>query len=232
MERKTGMIILVAVGLIGTTTWLSANHFGRKLCTRKDYSCIKVKRGDTWNTLFPDDRDQNIVKRANRTNARLHAGMKIAVPLNLHRIDLMDISPFPTRIDPPGQKLIIINMQHEAFAAYDEYGFLQHWGPISGGKGWCPDVRRACNTPRGTFKIYTKQGPGCFSTKYPIPNGGSPMPYCMFFKGGYAMHGGVLPGHHASHGCVRLFTEDAQWLNKNFVSTGRSNGTRVIIRSW
>lgn len=44
------------------------------------------------------------------------------------------------------------------------------------------------------------------------------MPYCMFFQGGFAIHGSSdLPGHHASHGCVRVLVKDAQWLNEEFV---------------
>ena len=52
------------------------------------------------------------------------------------------------------------------------------------------------------------------------------MPYCMFFKGGFAMHGSSgVPGYNASHGCVRLFVDDAQWLNQDFADIG----TQVII---
>ncbi len=47
------------------------------------------------------------------------------------------------------------------------------------------------------------------------------MPYCMHFSGGYALHGSpTVPGYNASHGCVRLFTEDAKWLNQHFVDIG------------
>jgi lipoprotein-anchoring transpeptidase ErfK/SrfK len=46
-----------------------------------------------------------------------------------------------------------------------------------------------------------------------------------FFKG-FAMHGSVLPGKNASHGCVRMFTSDAAWLNKSFVKIG----TPVTVR--
>jgi hypothetical protein len=48
----------------------------------------------------------------------------------------------------------------------------------------------------------------------------------MFFKGGFAMHGSRgVPGYNASHGCVRMFVDDAQWLNKDFADVG----TQVII---
>ena len=47
------------------------------------------------------------------------------------------------------------------------------------------------------------------------------MPYCMFFHGGYALHGSnFVPDYNASHGCVRMSPDDAQWLNEDFVQEG------------
>ena len=61
------------------------------------------------------------------------------------------------------------------------------------------------------------------------------MPYCMFFHKGFALHGSDdIPGYRASHGCVRMFTRDAKWLNEEFVeiSSERNNflGTKVVVR--
>jgi lipoprotein-anchoring transpeptidase ErfK/SrfK len=39
---------------------------------------------------------------------------------------------------------------------------------------------------------------------------GAKMPYFLRFQGGYGMHAGHLPGHRASHGCVRLPMEMAE----------------------
>jgi lipoprotein-anchoring transpeptidase ErfK/SrfK len=39
---------------------------------------------------------------------------------------------------------------------------------------------------------------------------GAKMPYFLRFQGGYGMHAGHLPGHRASHGCVRLPLEMAE----------------------
>ena len=53
------------------------------------------------------------------------------------------------------------------------------------------------------------------------------MPYCFFYNGGYAIHGSYdVPGYHASHGCVRIFVEDAKWLYREFVKVGE---TQVLI---
>lgn len=61
------------------------------------------------------------------------------------------------------------------------------------------------------------------------------MPYCMFFNGGQAFHGspgGVIKGN-VSHGCVRMFVEDAEWLRYDFVEppmdTNGYRGTRVVV---
>ena len=113
-----------------------------------------------------------------------------------------------------------------AVAAYNTKGELVHWGPVSGGKGWCPDVRQYCNTAVGAFRVVQKQGPECISEKFPVEtNGGAPMPYCMHYYRGFALHGSTLPGFHASHGCIRLFHDDAQWLNKHFLKVG----DRVVV---
>jgi L,D-transpeptidase ErfK/SrfK len=138
----------------------------------------------------------------------------------------MILSPFPLKLKPTGKKRLIIRLHEHAFAAYDTKGELVHWGPISGGKSWCKDTDEDCSTAVGQFKIYRRQGASCTSSKYPIETkGGAPMPYCMHYHKGWAIHGSTLPGFHNSHGCVRLFHADAKWLNEYFASIG----TRVIV---
>lgn len=228
MFRFLGNLLIVLLFFISTNA-IAANY-GRRLCSKVGYHCVKVKSGETWARLWPDSDRRRIVMRVNRMNAELRRGMVIAVPDNLNRIDHMDVAPMPRRIEPPGRKVLVVNLKLQAFGAYDKYGYLVHWGPISGGKGWCPDINRRCRTPTGNFYVFHKKGANCISTKYPVGKGGAPMPYCMFFYGGYAMHASFLPGYNASHGCVRMFYEDAKWLNQYFVDMGR-NGTKVWVRS-
>jgi L,D-transpeptidase ErfK/SrfK len=192
--------------------------YGAKLCKNDGtYTCYKVKRNDTWSTLFPDEDQRDLVMRINRTDNNLYSGMIIAIPKD-HDTDSLDYAPFNRQIEAPGQKIIIVSLDKLAFAAYGPDGELAYWGPVSGGKGYCPDLGRGCHTARGSFRIYRKMGPGCVSTKFPIGHGGAPMPYCMFFNGGFALHGSYdVPGYNASHGCIRLFVKDAKWLNQEFV---------------
>lgn len=45
------------------------------------------------------------------------------------------------------------------------------------------------------------------------------MPWCMYFHGGFALHGSYeVPGFNASHGCIRMFVPDAEWLNQEFTN--------------
>lgn len=64
-------------------------------------------------------------------------------------------------------------------------------------------------TPRGTFQVSWKAGPGFVSDIYH-----EPMPWAVFFApGGIAFHGGSLTA--PSHGCVHLTTPDAYYYNKH-----------------
>lgn len=228
-NKKMILFILLLYSLCSVVSSYAKSSFGSTICDNKSlYDCYKVKKRDTWAKLFADEDTRLLVKRINRMNTPLHAGMTIAIPENIKNINMLDYAPFDTQISPPGKKVIMINFAKLAFGAYDSDGYLLYWGPISGGKGYCPDIGRRCNSPRGTFHIYTKQDGECVSTKFPVGRGGAPMPYCMFFHGGFALHGSPeVPGYNASHGCIRMFTIDAKWLNQEFTD-GESHVTVII----
>ncbi len=215
------------------STTVSAGQIGSRLCKdSRHYECYTVKRGDSWQKLFPNERQRALVMHINRLNIRLHPGMRIAIPHNLNA-SIMDHAPFPKQISPPGRKLVYISIHPDvlAWGAYSEQGGLVRWGPAVGARGYCPDVKRSCKTSLGKFSVYRKGGSRCASSKYPVGKGGAPMPYCMFFNGGYAMHGSYdVPGVNASHGCVRMFIPDAQWLNQEFIADERNVAVTVINR--
>jgi len=128
-----------------------------------------------------------------------------------------------------GNRVFIFNPRRLTWAAYDSRGNLVKSGRASGGRHYCPDVKRACRTPRGYFSVFKKGSAACRSSKYPLPRGGAPMPYCMFFRGGYAIHGSPnVPNYNASHGCIRVLPSAARWLHRNFIRIG----TRVIVRPY
>ncbi|MDP1603215.1 MAG: L,D-transpeptidase [Legionella sp.] len=227
-------IIFILIITVAPIAW-AQTRYGETLCAEPDYFCIEIKSGDSWSKLFPSPEAQDIVRRINRMNIRLRSGMIIAIPKNLDRLSIYDVSPFPRYIESDGEKTIYVSQQKLAWAAYDEQGELLWWGPISSGSGKC-SVYGGCSTPSGSFRIVRKQDIDCISTAFPRradgDNGGAEMPFCMHFFRGYALHGSdTVPGYRASHGCVRMFTEDARWLNEEFVDLpgGGMRGTRVII---
>ncbi|MDI9818209.1 MULTISPECIES: L,D-transpeptidase [unclassified Legionella] len=102
-------------------------------------------------------------------------------------------------------------------------------GRASGGSKYCADVRRPCRTPSGTYRIISKRGADCQSSRYPLGRGGAKMPYCMFFSKYYAIHGSYdVPNYNASHGCIRVHPGDALWLHRNFIRIG----TKVIVHPY
>jgi len=231
---KRLILVLLTLGLVLPGTASAKERYGQTICKEPGYECYRVKRGESWVRLFPDDEERDIVKRLNRMNTRIWPGLVIAVPKNLKDLTIWDISPFPRYIDAPGEKVIFVSQRKLAWGAYSPDGELVWWGPISPGKSYCADVGGSCATPKGNFYVIRRQGPECESSVFPKPYGGAPMPWCMHFFRGYALHGSpVVPGYRDSHGCVRLFVEDAKWLNQQFIDlpSGSENkrGTRVIV---
>ncbi|HAT1660099.1 TPA: L,D-transpeptidase [Legionella pneumophila] len=228
--------ILSTTFMMSMVTVLNAGHFyGTALCAYPQYECIKVTGGQSWEKLFPDPVQRDIVQRVNRTYNYLWSGREIAVPKNLANINIFDVSPFPLKIDSENEKQIIVDQEKLAWGAYDAQGNLVWWGPISSGSDKCSDSNKVCRTLTGIFRVFSKENVRCTSDVFPIGRGGAKMPYCMYFHKGFALHGSDdIPGVRASHGCVRMFIQDAKWLNENFVelSSERNNfmGTKVIVR--
>ncbi len=97
------------------------------------------------------------------------------------------------------------------------YGRVAHIWRVS-------TARKGFITPHGSYKpqrMYVKY----FSKKYY----NAPMPYSIFFRGGYAVHGGYAKlGTPASHGCVRLTTAHAAELY-NLAKQQGPRQTRIVI---
>lgn len=119
--------------------------------------------------------------------------------------------------------------QTQVWKAISSDGRVIRTGHGSAGRSYCPDIHRACRTPTGHFNIISRQGAACRSTRYPLPHGGAPMPYCMYFSNLYAVHGSYeVPNYNASHGCIRVKPDDARWLYENFMKVG----THVYVKSY
>lgn len=218
------------------TNFAETLYYGTGLCKyAQQYQCIKIQSGQSWQSLFPNEEQRDLVQRLNRTYNPLWPGKIIAVPQALNNVTLFDLSPFPLKIEASSDKQIIVDQEKLAWVAYDEQGYLIKWGPISSGGDKCSDSNNSCRTLTGIFRVFSKENELCHSNIFPAGKGGASMPYCMFYHKGFALHGSEdIPGYRASHGCVRLFTQDAKWLNHSFaVSSTKENnyaGTIVIIR--
>ena len=87
-------------------------------------------------------------------------------------------------------------------------------------------ARRGYRTPIGTFRPQRLH-----RTYYSKKYRGSPMPYSVFFHGGYAIHGTTHIrnlGRPASHGCIRLHPGNTARLFSLIRRHGAGN-TRIVI---
>lgn len=197
----------------------SAVNYGQTLCNMPEYFCRAVTTHDHWYTLFPNHQQREEVMRLNRTNVALMYRNWIVEPKDFNKITYMDMSPLPKHINTHGEKEVYVNLSLFAFGAYDQNGNLVYWGPVSSGRKQCYDQKGNCSTVTGKFRVFRIEGKNCISHEFPLEtHGGDPMPYCMYFHGGTAMHYSTLSGFiNRSAGCVRMFKADAEWLNKEFV---------------
>jgi lipoprotein-anchoring transpeptidase ErfK/SrfK len=112
----------------------------------------------------------------------------------------------------------IIDISKQKMKVFRGKKHLYTWKVSTGKNGY--------RTPRGNYKP-TYITSMHYSKKY----NNSPMPYTVFFHGGYAIHGTKSVsrlGRRASHGCVRLHTKNA----KKFYSLVRKYGkkyTKITI---
>ena len=98
-------------------------------------------------------------------------------------------------------------------------GFTRYTWAVSTG-------RAGYGTPNGTYRPQ-RMFRSWFSKKYY----NSPMPYSIFFHGGYAIHGSYeisRLGGPASHGCVRLHPENAATLYALVQQEGMGD-TRIVV---
>lgn len=89
--------------------------------------------------------------------------------------------------------------------------------------------RKGHATPTGHFRPI-RMNQIWYSSKYE----NAPMPWSIFFHGGYAIHGTTdikHLGHVASHGCVRLHPDNAKALYALVQQYGMGNTDVVLFRS-
>jgi lipoprotein-anchoring transpeptidase ErfK/SrfK len=108
--------------------------------------------------------------------------------------------------------MAIVSLRDQRITVYDKNGWILR-APVSSGQ-------RGRETPAGVFSIIQKDAEH-YSNLYDDAY----MPHMQRLTwSGIALHGGPLPGHPASHGCVRMPYDFAERL---FSAT--SLGMRVIV---
>jgi lipoprotein-anchoring transpeptidase ErfK/SrfK len=115
---------------------------------------------------------------------------------------------------------ILVDISEQSMAVRVD-GELRHTFAVSTG-------RKGYSTPTGAYGV-ERMHRKYHSKKYD----GAPMPYAIFFHGGYAIHGTTdlkRLGRIASHGCVRLHPDNAKALFALVKEIG-SDHTRIWVKS-
>ena len=191
------------------------------------YSWVKKKDWQERKDSFAGAEHLDILKALNRVDlTHLKRLDSIIVPDDYSR-PLNDYLSFPEELDMAKDvnKIILFSYPTQTFAAY-ESGKLVRTGPTNMGKKSSP-------TPRGLFftnwkskkSISTVDKAWILKWNFNISN-----------RGGIGFHEYALPGYPASHSCMRLLEEDAQflygwadqWILKNDQELAAS-GTPVIV---
>lgn len=115
--------------------------------------------------------------------------------------------------------LVRVDRGDQLMRVYVEGELVYVW-PVSTG-------RMGYRTPAGRYRP-TMLSRMHYSRRYD----NAPMPYAIFFRGGYAIHGTYAVsrlGRQASHGCIRLHTANARELFRMVQDYGPRD-TRIVIR--
>src|ERR1700716_1018391 len=101
------------------------------------------------------------------------------------------VEPIDAR--PPGEPIMaIVSLRNQRITVYDANGWILR-APVSSGQ-------KGRETPAGIFSVIQKE-----EEHYSNLYDDAYMPHMQRITwSGIALHGGVLPGHAASHGCVRM----------------------------
>ncbi len=144
-----------------------------------------------------------------------------------HLTDKTGQRHFPLKVHATGERRFVFDPKVPAWAAYDEKGNRVITGRASGGGDYCEDTNASCRTTEGRFKVYRKGTERCISGEFPLEtNGGTKMPYCMYFFKGLTIHSGYdFSEGNNSHGCIRVLPSAAKWLSESFMKLG----TEVVV---
>lgn len=131
-------------------------------------------------------------------------------------VSLVDSTTAP----PTSQVVARVNLSNQRMEVFVDDALVNIF-PVSSG-------RMGYGTPPGEYRAQFLAA-RWRSRKY----NWAPMPWSVFFHGGYAIHGTTDVwnlGRPASHGCIRLHPENAKIFYALVMKNGRDNTTITIIR--
>ncbi len=120
---------------------------------------------------------------------------------------------------PKKEITVAVDLSKQRMEVYVD-GYRKHKWKVS-------TARKGYSTPTGDYSPQWISRMH-YSRKYD----NSPMPYSVFYNGGYAIHGTNYVsrlGRPASHGCIRLHTSNARKLYKMVRKYGKKS-MRIIVR--
>jgi len=151
--------------------------------------------------------------------ANVPAKAEMAEPMRVASLELPSVA-YNTAETPGPQVVARIDLSDQTMHIYVGEK-LTHIFPVSSG-------RKGYGTPIGRYQAQWIH-PKWRSRKYNL----APMPWSVFFHGGYAVHGTTEVrrlGRPASHGCVRLDPKDAKVFYKLVDASGLQNTLISIVR--
>ncbi len=207
------------------------------------FKYVKVRQGDTFWKLF-GEKWEIVSRINKIDKLHLLPGIVLKVPLDWELAKKYPFFPEFLEQEKEVPKLILVVIQEQFLAGYEYGELKFWYPICSGKeKGltprWFLKLEGEWPTPRGRFNVLYKDRYHK-SNLYPEPMGGWPM-FCavMFSWKGYGLHAysipkslkekfgelpeeleaevkrsSRMPGWPSSHGCIRLFIEDAQKLFK------------------
>ena len=164
---------------------------------------LKTKKEiDSLINSYSEDQLKTILAINRIEKNRLRINRPIVIP-DCSSEEFETYSPFPENINflQCIPKTVLISQRVQAFGLY-ENGELIKWGPVSTGK-------KSTKTPNGLNY-------GNYKAKRKVSTIDESwiLPYYFNFMNfeGVGVHQYALPGYPASHGCVRLYMDDAKYI--------------------
>lgn len=137
------------------------------------------------------------------------------------RLAMLDPAPLADVTEPPSEQVVVrVDLSDQQMYVYVGQK-LEYIFPVSTG-------RKGYGTPVGRYQAQWLS-PKHRSRKY----NWAPMPWSVFFHGGYAIHGTTeikRLGRAASHGCVRLHPDNAKVIYSLVKATGKDSTLITVVR--